>query len=219
MNVSPQGLNIAPALIAVTPGRVAVNPQGGTISPVGLSLTAPAEPAKRSLGRRMLQQTFFEDLTDAVTSLAAGAEAAANSLLGGAPAPVATPAIAPTAASAAQAATTKARPDLRFSGCAFSPAIPAASTYYSSKVPCACIGSSLLLHTLATRRQRRSGKALVGLPAQVIRHGVHVAPEQGSEWSCAGKHSDIHIHCVWQAVHDWCICLPVRAVTAAVRHE
>ena len=117
MNVSPQGLNIAPALIAVTPGRVAVNPQGGTISPVGLSISAPADPAtptepakpsKPSQGRRSLRQTMFEDITHAVDSLAAGAQAAADQFLGAAPAPDISPPAAPPAAGPAQPATTQA---------------------------------------------------------------------------------------------------------------
>ena len=128
MNVSPQGLNIAPALIAVTPGRVAVNPQGGTISPVGLSVTAPAEPAKPTLGRRALRQTLFEGLTDAVTSLAAGAEAAANTFLGGTPASVATPNAAPPTPGPAQPATEEARPALRSQECVMPLAVPAAGS-------------------------------------------------------------------------------------------
>ena len=70
VSVAPQGLNIAPALIAVTPGRVAINPQGGTISPVDLSVSAPAEPAKKPNqpgGRRMLQQNPTEEVRPALS--------------------------------------------------------------------------------------------------------------------------------------------------------
>ena len=114
VNVSPQGLNIAPALIAVTPGRVAVNPQGGTISPVGLSITAPADsaepnkPSTPSKGRRSLRQTMFQDLTQALDGLAAGAQAAAEDFLGATAAPGISPPAAPSAAAPAQPSATQA---------------------------------------------------------------------------------------------------------------